>query len=147
MDALKKAKEGYTDQFQLDFEQLFKVFLEEQQKKSRGEKPYVPEAKPKLQKRNAAKERRDIMIEYGRKVAGSEPLLFNINKPNNVKIDKDDIANRVDKNISPFGRQAAYQQQCIQSEAKSIKKVLAEEFRKLKFVKEYNHKELYLQQE
>lgn len=27
MDALKKAKEGYTDQFQLDFEELFKVFL------------------------------------------------------------------------------------------------------------------------
>lgn len=47
MDALKKAKDGYTDQFQLDFEQLFKVFLEEEQKKSRGEKQYVPESKPK----------------------------------------------------------------------------------------------------
>ena len=42
LEALKKAKEGYTDQFQLDFEELFKVFVQEQEKKTKGQQTFVP---------------------------------------------------------------------------------------------------------
>ena len=47
MDALKKIKEGYSDQFQLDFEELMKVFLTEQEKRAAGERDYLPERKRK----------------------------------------------------------------------------------------------------
>jgi len=97
MDALKKAKEGYTDQFQLDYDQLFKVFVQEQEKRQKGEKTIVPEGKPKPPKRNIAKEKRDRMVQYGRKVTGIYPLNFGLQRPDLHKVDTEDIRLRDSK--------------------------------------------------
>ena len=110
MDALKKAKEGYTDQFQLDFDELFKVFLTEQEKRKKGEKTYVPESKPKPPKRDRAKEKRERMTSYGRKVTGNAPLDFGLVKKDFRKIDYDDIRNRTCNDVSAFGKMVHYQQ-------------------------------------
>jgi hypothetical protein len=138
VDALKKAKDGYTDQFQLDFEQLFKVFLAEQDRKAKGHRIYVPESKPKREKRNIAKEKRERMVSYGRKVAGYTPINFNLSKPDNSRPDYNDIENRACKEISEYGKLAAYQQNIIQTKAKGLKEYLDTAFKKTKHSKTVN---------
>jgi len=138
MDALKKAKEGYTDQFQLDFEQLFKVFIAEQDRKAKGHKIYVPESKPKEVKRNIPKEKRERMVSYGRKVTGFAPLNFNLKRPDVSKIDYDDIENRKCNEISEYGKLAAYQQNQIQSQTKGLKEYLVTAFKGTKQVRDVN---------
>ena len=109
MDQLKKAKDGYTDQFQLDFNQLYKVFLKEQYKKANGQRTVVPESKPQPPKRNIAKEKRDRMVNYGRKVTGFIPPLLKKKEPAVVvNIDYDDIKNQTNKERSDVGKIAAY---------------------------------------
>ena len=110
MDALKKAKEGYTDQFQLDFDELFRVFLTEQEKREKGHKTYIPEKKAKPPKRNISKEKRDRMVNYGYKVTGNKPIDYKCKKPDVRKVDFDDMMNRAMKDRSDFGKIVAFQQ-------------------------------------
>lgn len=55
----------------------------EQEKLAKGQKPFIPEAKPKPPKRNIPKERRQRMKSYGDKVMKREPLnvAFKVGKP------------------------------------------------------------------
>lgn len=120
MDALKKAKEGYSDQFQLDFEQLFKVFINEQEKKAQGHRNYIPEDKPKPVKKNLAKEKRERMVSYGRKVTGFTPLDFGLQKLDVRKIDHDDFKYRDPSDISDFGKLIAFKRGKLLGETKQI---------------------------
>ena len=70
--------------------------MQEQERKAKGERTYVPETKAKPAKRNIAKEKRDRMVEYGRKVTGIDPLKFIIEKPEPRKIDHKDMKNTED---------------------------------------------------
>ena len=69
LEQLQKEKTGYSDQFQLDFLEIMKVFIQEEENKSKGISQYVPPSKPKLQKKSAAQIVRDRMTEYSKKTA------------------------------------------------------------------------------
>ena len=47
LEQLKKEKAGYSDQFQLDFLEVMKVFIQEEELKAKGTSQYVPPSKPK----------------------------------------------------------------------------------------------------
>ena len=110
MEALQKEKEGYTDQFQLDFDQLLRIFLEEQEMQKMGGKTFIPDAKPKPKARNIPKEKRDRMNSYGNKVSGVVKNELLINRPNNLKYDPDDTKNKPGTELSTYGRLVAFKQ-------------------------------------
>ena len=67
--------------------------MQEQERKRQGIKEYVPAKKEKPKVRNIAKEKRDRMDEYGRKVTGNVPLKFTIDRPEVKEIDYKDVKN------------------------------------------------------
>lgn len=84
------------------------MFLREQAKKLRGEKPVLPEGKPKPPKRNISKEKRERMINYGYKVTGKRPINFNIKKKQTGHVDPEDFKNKSCRERSEFGKLVAF---------------------------------------
>ena len=109
--------------------------------KARGAKTYIPDAKPKVPKRDAAREKRQRMLSYGRRVTGSYPLDFGLKKKDisENKVDYDDIKNiPMNNEISAVGKLAAYKQNLIQLEARAASEYLDWAFKDMKKLREIN---------
>ena len=97
LDQLKKAKERYTDQFQLDFSELFKVWCEEEENRAKGIQGFIPEAKPKKQKVSQARRYRDRIEAYMSKTAKVKREPLTINKPYKDKSDPEDVGAKINQ--------------------------------------------------
>ena len=119
VEHLKKVKEGYTDQFSLDFQLLMKECqcLERPPKLDLNSRPVIKQINKSTQPKSDAKIRHQRMKDYAFKNSLFQREPIEINKPNQKK---DDFTNIkiVDRNL--YGKQVAAIQHSVMDTVKQM---------------------------
>ena len=122
VEQLKKEKTGYTDQFQLDFLEIMKVFIQEEENKEKGVSQYVPPSKPKEKVLSAAQQVRNRMNEFSKKIAiyGQADKL-DFARPERNKKDELDVGLQGKTKVSDVGKVVAYKQQKLGVQTRKLR--------------------------